>query len=302
MCAGGACDLFATLDRVTFDVHLKPLAEALRGERDALVARWIEAYRDSVLRLPRPFDEAGIRHFCVSILESLADSLTPARTESPPRLVELRPGHPELREVEKSVSFIGGRLATGTTSGFDVAALILGLRDVLAPYVDGEALASLGLYVEWLSVLAVDSFCSARTYAERERVRDELEEGTPVVQVVPELPAAMLVGNPDGGVLDSIFARLILLTVRVGAPCAIVDATGLSGQDSPGMLLALDRFLRHRKVSGKVEVLAVGLDKDPEQRWLETARAAGTSMLVVTHFDRAVDRGLKVAGYRLVRS
>ena len=43
---------------------------------------------------------------------------------------------------------------------------------------------------------------------ERERWRDQLEDGTPVVLVSPELPVAFLVGRPDGVLLDSVFSRL----------------------------------------------------------------------------------------------
>lgn len=287
---------------MTVPPDLRPLAQALRQEQGGLVDRWLEAFRRSTLRLPRPFDEQEIRQLASPIVESLADALHTREAETPERLVDLVPGHPDLREVEKSVAFIGGRLATTATSGYDVAALILALREALGPYTEGETRKKLWVYVEWIAVLAQDSYSSAKELAERERVRDELENGTPVIQVVPELPAAFLVGKPDSGVLESIFSRLILLVVRVGAASAIVDASGLSVQDAPGLLQALEKFLTHRKIAGKVEILAVGLDAEPEKRWLELAKRAGTSMLMLPHFDRAVDRGLRVAGYRLVRS
>ena len=286
---------------MTSDWPYRALADALRSDLEKAASNWIEAYQRSELRFPGPVDAGSLRQLVAPVLENLLDLLSPSRAavEKP---VRLRPGSPDLREVEKAVAFLGGTLAASGASCFDVAALVLSLRETLAVHVSGPATAEVAAYVEWLSVLASDSFSSGNAQAERERMRDELEDGTPVVQVVPELPSALLVGSPDVGVLDSIFGRMVLLCVRVGAPCAIVDASGLADQTSSPVLVALERFLGHRKIAGRVELLAVGLVNDGEPRWSAVAHATGCTASFYTHFDAAVQRGLSAAGYRLVRA
>jgi hypothetical protein len=282
--------------------HLRRLAEEIKDHERA-VERWLVAYQNSTMRLPHPVAMEEMRRIVQPIVENLWEALSEGKRGEGASLAHLTPGLPELREVEKSVAFIGGTLAAGANSnGFDVAALILSLREVLVPYLDEAARQEISLYLEWLSVLALDSFSSARAQIERERTHDQLEQGTPVVQIVPELPAALLVGRPDRSVLESIFARVTLLCVRVGAVAAIVDGTGLSDQEDPELLLALEQFLNHRKIAGQVEILAVGLNHAAEARWSEIARKAISTLRAFPYFDRAVERGLQTSGYRLVRT
>jgi hypothetical protein len=133
-------------------------------------------------------------------------------------------------------------------------------------------------------------------------MRDQLEQRTPVVLVQRELPAVLLIGAPDGSVLDSIFSTLTLLAVRVGAMSVIIDASGLTEPTSTGVLEALERLLSHRKIRGKIEVLVVGLDPQPELAWLAVAAEVKTNMAAVRDFERAVEAGLARSGYRVVRT
>ena len=141
-----------------------------------------------------------------------------------------------------------------------------------------------------------------RRYAELAEVRRAIEDGTPVVLVHPELPVAFLLGAPDEAVLNSIFARLTILVVRVGAKSVIIDGSGLVDPSSPPVMVALEKLLSHRKIRGKVATFVVGLDPEPERRWLDLARETGVSMQLEENFDRAVDMGLAAAGYRLVKT
>lgn len=285
---------------MTADSGYDRFAHALRGSYDAIVSDWVAAYQTSVVRLPRPVREGEVVQLASPILECLADMVSLGKAGNAEVPTVLTPGAGHLREVEKSAAFIGGTLASTDASGFDVAALILALRDVLLQYTGGSTKDELNAFFEWLAVLAVDSFSSARAKASVERIRDQLEEGTPVVMVHRELPAALPLGEPDAGVLHSIFSRLMLQVVRVGAAAVIIDTHGLTRPGSPDMMEALNRFLGHRKISGRVEVIVVGLGPAPEGAWLDAAASAGVKMTIERDFDRAVELGLAAAGYRIV--
>ncbi len=280
------------------------LAALIRGHEEELLTRAIEAYRLSPLRLPAPVDGPGMARLLSPILESLGDALGPAAQPSPIESSSaLVPGSAAAREVEKSAALVGAILASGTASGFDAAALFYALRDVLAEAPVRQAdRAALRRFAEWITVVAFDAFAAARVQAERERARDLLEDGTPVVQVMPELPAAFLVGRPDGVLCDSVLSRVLLLVVRVGARAVILHASGLTDPARPEVIGALRRFMAHKKVAGAVHVIAVGLAPEAEEPWQGVAGEAGAELSFEPDFDRAVERGLKLSGYRLVRS
>jgi hypothetical protein len=292
----------ATLEGVS-DTPVE-LGALIRGHEEELVKRAVEAYRLSPLRLPTPVDGPGMARLLSPILESLGDALGPTRLPTPEITSPLVPGSAAAREVEKSAALVGAILASGTASGFDAAALFYALRDVLveAPVLRPEDRAALRKFAEWITVVAFDAFAAARVQAERERARDQLEDGTPVVQVTPELPAAFLVGRPDGVLCDSVLSRLLLLVVRVGARAAIVNASGLTDPARREVIEALRRFMSHRKVAGAVHLIAVGLPPEAEEAWTGVASEAGVALSLEPHFDRAVERALALSGYRLVRS
>jgi hypothetical protein len=291
------------------------IGDFLRAQQADLLMRWVEAYRASPLRMPRPVDPQMVARLVSPILECLADALGPspnpgrAGTEPSAGAAQspasaLVPGSTLAREVEKAAALVGALHATGDASGFDVAALFYALRDLFAAIasVEEQERAALVRFTEWLSAVACDSFAAARVQAERERWREQLEDGTPVVLAAPELPMAFLVGRPDGVLLDSVLSRLLLLVVRVGARAAVIDAAGMGDPARPEVLEALGRFLSHRKISGSVALVAVGLADEPEQAWRELAERSGTDLTFEAYFDRALARALSAAGYRLVKS
>ncbi|HKE14211.1 MAG TPA: hypothetical protein VKB80_05090 [Kofleriaceae bacterium] len=296
------------------------IGDILREQQADLLKRWVDGYRTSPLRMPRAVDPQAVSRLISPILECLADALGPAsavpgRAASEPGVPvqvpasALVPGSTLAREVEKAAALVGALHATGeATTGFDIAALFGALRDLFAAVPLGpgglaeDERDALVRFAEWLSAVAFDSFSAARVHAERERWREQLEDGTPVVLLAPELPAAFVVGRPDGVLLDSVLSRLLLLVVRVGARAALIDAAGMADPTRPEVLEALGRFLAHRKISGSVSLVAVGLDDGPERAWREQARQSGTDLSFDAHFDHALDRALSVAGYRLVRT
>src|SRR5262249_47234792 len=113
-------------------------------------------------------------------------------------------------------------------TGYDVAALLLELRDVVAGLTRASDAAALTRLFEWLTVVALDGFAAAGLQSLRERVADQLENGTPVIELLPKIPAIFLVGAPSAHTMDSLLARAWMLTVGTGAPCLIIDCHGLA--------------------------------------------------------------------------
>lgn len=289
------------------DAAQAPVGEILRGQQGELLRRWIEAYAASPLRVPRPIHIAEMARLVSPILESLADALGPsgrAASTSALPAAALIAGSTTAREIEKAAALVGALLASDDdASGFDVTALFFGLRDVLTgPPFAPEDCRHLARFAEWLTSVAFDSFSAARVHADRERAREDLEEGTPVVLLSQELPAAFLVGRPDGRLIDSVLSRLLLMVVRVGARAVLCHAGGLADPARPEVLEALRRFAAHKKVAGAVEVITVALDPEAEGPWREVATDTGATMTFEAHLDRAVERGLAASGVRLVRA
>lgn len=275
-----------------------PLAAVLKDDPGGVLGRWLSAYERSQVRLPSPVDQPALRQLVSAVLESFSEALMPGPSGAPPRLSA---GAAGVREVEKSVAFVGGSMGAAGASGFDVAALVLAFREVVLPLVEGPARKELLAFVEWLAVVAADSLATARERATAEKLREELEEGTPVVLITPELPAALFVGRPDGEVVRSVFGRLILSVVRVGAPAVIVDVSGMATPVVGTFAEALERFVGHRKVAGKVQLLAVGVPDAHAGIWRDIAARHDTALSLEHHFDAAVARGLAACGQTLVR-
>ena len=263
---------------------------------------WLDDFERSQLRLPKALNKNDLTTLVLPVVEDLREAISPGRSADSTTLSSFEPGAPELREVEKSVAFIGGRLVAAGFAGFDVAALILSLRKILSSAVSETQQSTVAKYVEWLSILALDSFSSGRASAERERVREELLEGMPIVHIVRELPAVLFVGSPDRIVLDSVFSRVLLSVVRVGARAVILDFSGVKEQSNSILGEAVYRFLQHEKIRGSVEALLVGLDSAVKVAWCEELGAQGNELSVFEHFDLAVERGLGLTGYRVVAS
>lgn len=262
-----------------------------------LKGAWISAYGNSAMRLPGAIDSQELGWLVDNLFHSLSEVFAAAARE-PAEGPLLVAGSPELREVEQAAAFLGGNLASTKRSGFDVAALVLSLRDVLLPLTEEPATFELARFVEWLAVVAADSFGAARVRAVHEGYRDLLEEGTPLVHVTPELPAVLLVGATDVGIIDSVLSRLLLAVVRVGARAVLIDVAGVANPTTDWLLERFGRFLNHRKVAARTEALVVGLAPEYHSQW----KAIAHEMRFFDHFDAAVAEGLRLSGYRLVRT
>jgi len=150
---------------------------------------------------------------------------------------------------------------------------------------------------EWLVIVAMDSFATAARMSERERQSEHLSRGTPIVLITPQLPAVLLVGEPDVPVLDSIFARLVLSVVRIGAEVVILDVTGLSNKKSPALLSAVSKLLKHQAFR-PVDLLVVGVDAQHQFDW---ESACGFEQLEFeVAFEVAVTAAFEKLGMRVV--
>lgn len=280
---------------VTGASSLHELALALREREDEITSAWGEAFERSTLRMPGRCTREAVAPWLAPVLDGLALAL------SGPAPGALAPGAPALRELEKNASFAGAAMAAGHLSGFDVAAFVLALREALLPRIAAGHQVWLRDLFEWLAVLTLDAFASAGATAAHERVRAQLEQGTPVVLVAPRVPAVLLVGAPDTGTLEVIFGRVAVLVVTQDAPCVILDATGLADPGALAVLEGLRRLAGHDKIAGAVELLVVGLADEHAAAWNRAARGAGATMRREERFRDAVATSLARAGWVLSR-
>jgi len=269
------------------------LATELTTRRDAIAASWCHRFDRSSLRGPtgrRAREHVGFVH---GLIETLAVAVDADADR-------LRPGSIALRDLEKATAFAGAAMASGPTSGFELAALLLALRDAVLEHTDIEQRDPIIQLFEWLTIVALDAFAAAGKRAASERTAEELEAGTPVVLLTPEIPAVFLVGAPPTEVLDSLFARAMLLVVRVDAASLLIDASGLVDRRAPEVMAAVERLLTHPRLRA-VEVAVIGLDTVDDAAWVHVARRAEITVRGFERFDAALSRAYQRAGLALVR-
>ncbi len=252
---------------------------------------WLDRYERSRLRVPGTIERRAL----LAPAHGLAAALALALAEP-----DCGPGTHALRETEKLVAFAGGSFGMASASAFDVTAFVIALRDTLLAEATGprerDERAALGSLFDWLGALAVEGYSSSRDDALRLRYRDSLERGTPVVMITRELPAALLVGEPERGVLESVFGRLLLAVVRADARAIIIDGGGLSAPTSVPVLEALTVFASHRKVKNLLTILC-GLPMAAEAEW-SAAFAPPARVVCSERFDDAVAQAIAAAGRR----
>ncbi len=269
------------------------LAGVIREQSSEILASWIARFERSPLRFRRATKAVTHTAQVASLVEALGVAATSDNGE-------LRPGSDATRELERAAAFLGAGFASEGSTGFDIAALLLELRDVTAGLVTAEDSAHLTRLFEWLTVIALDAFASAGMQSLREKQADQLETGTPVVEIMPKVPATLLVGAPSSSVIDNLLARAWMLAVGTGAPCLIVDCTGLAEPGERAFEAGYVAFLG--QVEGSVlQVLLSGARRPLRER---AAALAGEKSVAFQHFDRldsAVGHAMERAGYHLVR-
>jgi hypothetical protein len=196
---------------------------------------------------------------------------------------------------------MGAQFASEGATGYDVAALLLELRDAVDNIVagQGDKLAVTRLF-EWLTVVALDGFAASGLQSLREQTAEQLDSGTPVIEVLPKVPAVLLVGAPSGGVIDSLLARAWMLAVGTGAPCLIIDCAGLASAGEKNFERGYRGFLEQAEGSALQVLLSTA--RRPLREL--AAKLTAESSLSFQHFDRfdsAVAHALERAGHLLMR-
>jgi len=270
------------------------------ADPDLVLAEWLAAFDSSVMRLHWGLDSEQLQASLKPIVQALAVVVAPDRMGRRPVQFRFEPGAQELREVEKSVSFASANFAVEGFSGFDAGALFLCLRDVLCASLDGDVLLEMQHYMEWLVVLAADSLATGREQAALEMWSNQLDEGTPLIMITPELPAALFVCQPGRRVVAGVFGRLLLAVVRTGGKAVIIDVRGVSGRLTEDFADALETFISHGRVAHRIRILACGVHADDVPRWENIASKHGADLHFENYFDSCVTTALAAGGWRLI--
>jgi hypothetical protein len=268
------------------------LATELRARSSEILAAWLVHFERSPLRFRRSAKAATHTAQVANLVETLTEAAHGGGEA-------LRPGSDATRELERSAAFLGAQFSSEGATGFDIAALLLELRDVVASVVPEDA-AALTRVFEWLTVVALDAFATGGLHSLREQTAEQLEGGTPVVELLPKVPAALLVGAPTPSVLDNLLARAWMLAVGTGAPCLILDCSGLSTVGERNFERSYRGFLAQAGGSA-LQVLLSGAHRNLSEVVAELTRGAGLTMQTFEHLDSAVTHALDRAGYLLMR-
>ena len=269
------------------------LAAVIRERSSEILAAWIVQFERSLLRFRRATKAATHTAQVANLVEALSVAASGGTGE-------LKPGAHATRELERSAAFLGAQFASEGATGFDIAALLLELRDVIAALADREDAAALSRLFEWLTTVALDAFAASGMQSLRERQADQLEDGTPVIEVLPKVPAVLLVGAPSTATLDSLLARAWMLAVGTGAPCLIIDCGGLAEPGEKNFEPGYRGFLEQAKGS-TLQILLASARRPLRERAAELAADRGLSFQHFERFDSAVAHALERAGYLLMR-
>ena len=273
--------------------RLSGALRALAEDADRVLDAWIDRYKASTLRLPGDVDPLALRALLGPVISALRDGLSAD---------EVRPGAPELRELEKDLSFLGANFSATGASGFDAAAIAVALRDAVAHLADDEAeRRQIHSLFDWFSAITLEGFAHGHAAAVTERYREHLEDRTPVVLVAPDIPAAFPIGDPNVHGLRGAFARVALLVARVGARVVIIDASGLMDPAAPDILVAVREYCSHRKIAGTVALISVGLSDAQRREWAYVARESNVTFDAHDNFREALQRALDHSDFSFVR-
>ncbi len=267
------------------------LSDVLRERSSEILAGWIVRFERSPLRFRRATKAAS--H--TSQVANLVEALGVAASSS-----DLRPGSGATRELERNAAFLGAQFASESATGFDIAALMLELREVVLSMAPADEVAPLTRLFDWLTVVALDTFASSGVQSLREKIADQLELGTPVVELLPKVPACLLVGAPPAGVIDGLLSRAWMLAIGTGAPCVIIDCGGLAEAGEKNFETGYRDFLVQAEGSA-IQILLSTARRNLRERVMALAGERG---LTFQHFDRldsAVAHAVERAGYLLMR-
>ena len=270
------------------------LAAVIRERSSEILASWLVRFERSPLRFRRATKAATHTAQVANLVEALSVAVSNGAHE-------IKPGANVTRELERSAAFLGAQFASEGATGFDIAALLLELRDVVSGVVvEAEDAAAVARLFEWLSVVALDAFAASGMQSLRERQAEQLESGTPVIEILPKVPAVLLVGAPSTSIIDSLLSRAWMLAVGTGAPCLIIDCAGLAEPGERNFDAGFKSLLEQAKGSALQIVLSAARRPLWERASALTAER-GMAFQYFDRFDSAVSHASERAGYRLMR-
>ncbi|MGE0549857.1 MAG: hypothetical protein AB7O24_24000 [Kofleriaceae bacterium] len=267
------------------------LAAVIRERSSEILAAWIVRFERSALRFRRATKAATYTAQVANLVEALQVAATSG---------ELKPGSDATRELERSAAFLGAQFSSEGATGFDIAALLLELRDVLEGIAPHDQSPMLSRLFEWLTVVALDTFAASGLQSLRERVNDQLEVGTPVVELLPKVPAVLLVGAPTAHVIGGLLARAWMLAVSTGAPCLIIDCGGLAETAETAFENGYTGLLEQAGRS-PVQLLVSNARRPLRERVVAATNQRGLSLQLFDRLDSAVSHALERAGQLLMR-
>jgi hypothetical protein len=269
------------------------LAAVIRERSSEILASWIVQFERSLLRFRRATKAATHTAQVANLVEQLSVAASNGSHE-------LRPGGNATRELERSAAFMGAQFASEGATGFDIAALLLELRDVIASVVEPDDAVALTRLFEWLTTVALDAFAASGMQSLRERQADQLENGTPVLEVLPKVAAVLLVGAPSTATIDSLLSRAWMLAVGTGAPCLIIDCGGLAEPGEKNFDAGFRGFLEQAEGSA-LQVVLSSARRPLRERAAALTSERGLSFQHFDRFDSAVAHAVERAGYLLMR-
>jgi hypothetical protein len=284
----------ATIASAWYDLAVSDgpqVATVIRERSSEILASWIVRFERSPLRFRRTTKAATYTAQVANLVELLGVAASAS---------QLSPGSDATRELERSAAFLGGQFASEGATGYDLAALLLELRDVLATMVDPASTGALTRLFEWLTVVAIDGFAASGMQSLREKVSEQLELGTPVVELMPKVPAIFVVASPSSSLVDDLLARAWMLAVGTAAPCLIIDAGGLAEAGERAFENGFKNFLS--QAEGSALQLLLSRARRALRESIE--QATTTRGVAFQHFDRldsAVVHALERAGHLLMR-
>lgn len=269
------------------------LAAMLRDRSSEILAGWIVRYERSAVRFRRATKAATHTAQVASLVEALTEAAHGGAEA-------LKPGSDATRELERSCAFMGAQFASEGATGYDVAAILLELREVLSGLVSEKDSMQLTRLFEWLTVVALDGFAASGLQSLREQMSEQLEAGTPVVEILPKVPAVLLVGAPSPSVLDGLMSRAWMLAVGTGAPCLVIDCSGLSSVGEKNFERGYRGFLEQAEGSA-LQILLSNARRPVRELAAKLSSERNMSFQHFDHLDSAVAHALERAGHLLMR-
>jgi hypothetical protein len=148
--------------------------------------------------------------------------------------------------------------------------------------------------------VALDGFAAAGLQSLRERVAEQLENGTPVIELLPKVPGILLVGAPNAHTMDGLLARAWMLSVGTGAPCLIIDCHGLAEAGERAFEVGYKSFLDQAEGSA-LQVLLSNARRPLRERVAAMTNERGIAFQHFDRLDSAVAHSLERAGHLLMR-